>query len=399
MQGMRVLISGAGIAGLLCAVALRRSGVTDLVIVERSSDVSAHGGTGIAVPPNGARALAAVGLPLRRLVTSGSRLRIYRFLDTAGRELGSGDLTRLWIGEEYPYFAVHRRHIYELLLEALDGQPIEFSSAAELAPDALTSSQPVVARITGRAGTRKETFDLVIGADGIRSAVRHAIVPSVVPRPLGWLTWRCVLGYRAEQQDTQVVYSGLGGVFLYIPLGGEQIYVYAARRQAPGEPAPSNGQGAAIADRFGGFGAPRALLDAVTALPDSAFYVGPLEEVPYERLDSAGRGRVVLVGDALHACSPNMAQGVSLAAEDAAVLADIVARRSSDRLAGFQDSFWQRRMPRIRHVQEFTRKRDHLVDKRAQSALFQRVSNLLIRLRGIDRMQRDAFSFLLENRA
>ncbi|MFZ0851598.1 MAG: hypothetical protein WAO08_20610, partial [Hyphomicrobiaceae bacterium] len=61
--------------------------------------------------------------------------------------------------------------------------------------------------------------------------------------------------------------------------------------------------------------------------------------------------------------------------------------------------FWRRRLPRIRHVQEFTRKRDQLINKRAASALFQRVSNVVIRLRGTDRLQRDAFGYLLENAA
>ena len=77
---------------MCCAAALRRSNVTNLVIVDRSSEVSAHGGTGIAIPPNGARALATVGLPVDRLVAGGRSLRAYRFLDTAGRELGCGDL-------------------------------------------------------------------------------------------------------------------------------------------------------------------------------------------------------------------------------------------------------------------------------------------------------------------
>jgi 2-polyprenyl-6-methoxyphenol hydroxylase-like FAD-dependent oxidoreductase len=398
-KSMRVLISGAGVAGLSCAVALRRSGVTDLVIVERSSEVEAHGGTGIAIPPNGARALAAVGLSIDRLVGSGSRLRKYRFLDAGGRELSCGDLTRLWLGDKHPYFAVHRRRIYEVLIETLGTQPIEFRSVAEFAPNPLTSGQTVVARISGMHGTREETFDLVIGADGIRSEVRQAVAPSVAPRPLGWMTWRCVLDYEAQEQDAQVVYSGMGGAFLYIPLGRAQVYVYAACRHAPGEEVHRTGHGAAIAARFGRFGAPRALLDAVMALPDCAFYAGPLEEVPHEEMISAGRGRIVLVGDALHACSPNMAQGVSLAAEDAAVLADMVARRDSDGLAGLADRFWQRRLPRIRHVQQLTRKRDDLVNKRADSALFHSVSNLVIRLRGVDRMQREAFGFLLENPA
>ncbi|HYU15041.1 MAG TPA: hypothetical protein VEL05_03190, partial [Candidatus Acidoferrum sp.] len=76
-----------------------------------------------------------------------------------------------------------------------------------------------------------------------------------------------------------------------------------------------------------------------------------------------------------------------------------IVRSTGDAAGDIAERFWQRRLPRIRHVQELTRKRDHLVNKRAESALFQRVSNLMIRLRGLDRMQRSAFAYLLEKQA
>lgn len=383
-------------AGLSCAVALRRSGAAELTIVERGSEVAAQGGTGVAIPPNGARALAGIGVAIDRLIARGSHLREYRMFDTRGHELSRADLTRLWLSEEQPYFAVHRRRVYEALLEALGDQRIEFGTTAEVSPDALTGEQPAQVRIEGPDGSREETYDLVVGADGIRSSLREVVFPGVAPRPLGWWTWRCVLDYDRPMPETQAVYSGLGGVFLYLPIGGGQVYVYAGCRDLEGAIRHESGQGRAVAARFGDFGAPRKLFDSLAALPDKAFHVGPLEEVAHEDLTSAGRGRAVLVGDALHASSPNMAQGVSLAAEDGAVLAEVVRDAGSGSIA---DRFWQRRAPRIRHVQDLTRKRDHVVNKRAESAFFQRVSNLVIRWRGLDRMQRDAFAYLLENRA
>lgn len=180
---MRVLITGAGVAGLACAVALRRAGINDLTIVERSTEVAAQRGTGIAIPPNGTRALAAVGLPVERLIARGRRLRKYRLLDASGRELSCADLTRLWLGEQLPYFAVHRRMIYEALLEALGEQRIEFSSKADVEPEALAGDQPVLARINGPNGSRAESFDIVVGADGIRSALRQTMWPHIAPRP------------------------------------------------------------------------------------------------------------------------------------------------------------------------------------------------------------------------
>ncbi len=390
---MRVLIVGAGVAGLSCAAALRRVETVELTVVERASQEGAHGGTGMAVPPNGARALASIGVAVDRLIARGSRLREYRLLDTAGRELSRADLTRLWLTPQQPYFAVHRRSIHEALLEALGDQRIEYRSTVELGPGALSGDQPVTARVVGPHGSREETFDLVVGADGVRSELRQAMWPALSPRQLGWWTWRCVVQHERVDPEVQVVHSGLGGVFLYLPIGGGRVYVYAACRRTDGAPR-RDGHGREVAARFGGFAAPSELVEAVAALPNPAFHVGPLEEVPHELLTGAGRGRIVLVGDALHACSPNMAQGVSLAAEDGAVLAELVGTKRGGDLS---DRFWRRRLPRIRHVQRLTRKRDHLLTRRAESALFQRVSDAVVRWRGADRMQRDAFSFLLEN--
>ena len=272
---MRVLIIGAGVAGLSCAVAMRRAGAKDLTVLERAPAVGAHRGTGVAIPPNGARAIGRLGLDVDRLITQGSRLREYRFLTPSGRVVTRADLTRLWLSDGEPYFAVHRHHLYDQMLAALEGQRIEFETNWELT-DPGEGGAPVRARITGPAGeTRDEEFDLVVGADGIRSAVRRALWPDVAPRSLGWSTWRCVLEHPGATPETQVVYSGRGGVFLVIPLSDGKVYVYAAVRRAP--TASTGGHGAELLRLFGDFAVDRALFDTVEKTPDASFHVGVLE--------------------------------------------------------------------------------------------------------------------------
>jgi 2-polyprenyl-6-methoxyphenol hydroxylase-like FAD-dependent oxidoreductase len=326
----------AGVAGLSAAIALRRAGVEDLVIIERSSAVAAQSGTGVAIPPNGARALQRLGLPIHRLVASGTRLRAYQFRTSTGRLVTEADLTRLWLGESEPYFAVHRQRLHEELLQGLGAQAIRFNTTAVLPPSAeLEADRPIGVRIRGSGGggaaEESRHFDLVVGADGIHSAVRHALRPEVVARPLGWWTWRCVVEYPDATPETQVAFSGRGGVFLHIPLDAGKVYVYAAVRQRPDRRPSQAGYGADLLRHIEGFRIDRTLLDALRDLPDHAYHTGMLEEVAHEQLGDIPGSRVVLIGDALHGCSPNMAQGVALAVEDACVLAELARKVASCR--------------------------------------------------------------------
>ena len=116
---------------------------------------------------------------------------------------------------------------------------------------------------------------------------------------------------RSSQARDAGAYSGLGGLFLYIPIDDTQVYVYAACRQTEAASLPN---GHAVAARFEGSGAPRAMFDCAGCaarpfLPRRAAWRGSARAI-----ERRWTRRAVLVGDALHACSPNMAQGVSVAA-------------------------------------------------------------------------------------
>ena len=130
------------------------------------------------------------------------------------------------------------------------------------------------------------------------------------------------------------MWLGRRATFLAVPLGGGRTYCYAAvDRRTPSDPAAEDAS--ALTGLFEGFAEPvPTLLAALSGSP----YFSPIEEVVQEPWT---RGRVVLVGDAAHAMSPNMAEGVGMAVEDALVLAETVA--AGRPLADFE----ARRRPRV----------------------------------------------------
>src|SRR5262249_50374168 len=110
---------------------------------------------------------------------------------------------------------------------------------------------------------------------------------------------------------------------------------------------PAAGLIGRLGDRFGDFAGPTAA--ALGAVGDQPVPFGPAQEIVR---DVRRNGRVILIGDAAHACSPTLAQGGSLAVEDAVVLAELLA--SSPDLDGALDEFVARREPRARWVRERT---------------------------------------------
>jgi FAD-dependent urate hydroxylase len=192
-------------------------------------------------------------------------------------------------------------------------------------------------------------FDLVVGADGLRSAIRRLAVDPRPPVPVGQHSWR-FLGHCPPQVTTWTVLLGPGASFLTVPVGQGLVYCYAdstaTSDDLDGDPVGH------LRRRFAGFAAPVPQL--LEQLQDPArIHVAPIEQVAEERW---GRGAVVLVGDAAHGMSPNMAQGAALAFEDALVLAASLrdAATISDALAGFM----ARRSRRTGWVRAQTHRRD-----------------------------------------
>jgi FAD-dependent urate hydroxylase len=339
----RVLVVGGGIAGLALAPMLARAGVA-VEVIEREP-AWRPAGTGIYLPGNAARALRALGLQAQ-VASRAVEIARQRFYDHRGRLLCEVDVAELWapVG---PCLAVHRAELHALLREAADDESIRTGVAVER-----LAQRDGIVSVEFSDGTSGE-YDLVVGADGIDSAVRRLTFgPTAVPRPVGQVGWR-FLAPRPAEVTTWSVMLGRGTALLTLPLAGDRLYCYCDVVSAHDDDTPERGPAERLSELFAEFAEPAATL--LAALDAAAnIHVSTIEEVALDRWVD---GRVVLIGDAAHATSPNMAEGAAMALEDALVLTACLQSITAipDALAAFQ----ARRRPRTEWVRAQTHRRDH----------------------------------------
>ena len=188
-------------------------------------------------------------------------------------------------------------------------------------------------------------YDLVIGADGIRSTVRALAIGATAPRYCGQAAWRAIAPIRRTNVDEIQFWLGDGGFVTTYSVGEGRTYGCAYVAEASAGQAPVEGRLARFRDRFATFGEPvRALLGELAR--DDEIHCSAVESL---ELPDWRRGRVLLIGDAAHASSPMMGQGGCMAVEDAAVLAELL--ETSITIDAALDAFSPRRRPGVDWVQ------------------------------------------------
>jgi 2-polyprenyl-6-methoxyphenol hydroxylase-like FAD-dependent oxidoreductase len=330
---MRVLIVGAGVAGLALARRLAQHEI-DVEVVERMREWDSAG-AGLYLPGNAVRALGELGIG-PALAARSTPIERQRLLDHRGRLLAEIDVGRFWEGVG-GCVAIHRAALHEVLREATPEVPVRLGTSVT---GLEVEDSPRVAFSDGSS----ESYDLVVGADGVHSTTRRLALGGPPAGYVGQACWRFVADGFPDLTDW-TVRLGRGRAFLTVALGEGLVYCYADvntndRADVAGE---------RWRELFADFAdpVPRLLEHASEA------YFAPIEEVVAPAWTA---GRVVLIGDAAHASSPNMAQGAAMAAEDALVLADLLA--TVQPVESALDGFEQRRKDRVAFVQEQTHRRD-----------------------------------------
>lgn len=330
-----VLVVGGGLAGLTLARALHRQGIT-VEVIERSTEWRAEGG-GIAVQPNGMRVLRALGLDAA-VKEQGERLRWWRFCDQDGALLSENDLEDLWC-DTGPFIGIERMRLQQVLVGGITGVPCRLGTAIH---DLSQRDDHVsVAFSDGSLGA----YDLVVGADGITSAVRGLAFDAIAPAYTGAMAWRSIAPIRPFGLTSLQFLLGEGCFFGLCPVADGRTYGFG-NITGPRTHEPLVGRLDRLRGHFGGFAEiVQDFLRALTA--DEQIHCGPIDWVAPHRWHV---GRVILIGDAAHASSPMMGQGGCMAMEDAWVLADKLASCGS--LTEALASFVGQRLPRVRWVHQ-----------------------------------------------
>jgi 2-polyprenyl-6-methoxyphenol hydroxylase-like FAD-dependent oxidoreductase len=339
LQALDILIVGGGIGGRTSAIALGRDGHA-VTVVEKDPAWAVYG-VGIIQQGNVLRAAQQLGI-LEDYVAAGVGFDAVEVFLPDGRKVArvpshrlvEGLPANLGIGRPALH-AMLGRHAKAAGATVRLGVTVD---AFEQDDDGVTARFPDGS--TGR-------FDLVIGADGVHSRTRRQLFPDAPgPAFTGQAVWRYNFP-RPADLDCLRAYDGPTGVGL-VPLSPELMYMYVTTPE-PGNPRyPVKGLAAAMRAKLAHHGAPaiRELAERIT--DDAAVVYRPLEALiltgPWHR------GRVVLIGDAVHATTPHLGQGGGMAIEDSVVLAEEIARHGTPEAAF--EACRARRFDRCRYIVE-----------------------------------------------
>lgn len=364
----KILIVGAGIGGLCTAVALARIGA-DVDVIDIKPDNSVAG-VGWGLRTNGLRALREIGL-LEPTLAIGFPTPPLTYFDRNGNHV-----VDISYGRQFDGMPNNVQLPRLGFLEMASARAIEAGCTIRMSTTAVDIVQDSAGATVEFSDGSSQSYDLVIGFDGINSSIRRYLFgEKYLPIRSGGVAWRAPI--RAPDTLKGAIFChGFGGKVGFVPLAGGMMYVIVTHHE-PGRPRHDPAAFPEIMHRV-----------ARNMMGDSDFMAAEIESlraatnVAYTPLDTVMvpypwfRGRVMIMGDAAHATTPYLGSGAAMAIEDGVVLSQLL--QTDDSIYDVQTKFMARRYPRVKTVWDWSLKMMHEeFDSATPEALDQRLKYLV----------------------
>ncbi|MEJ7784406.1 MAG: FAD-dependent oxidoreductase [Solirubrobacteraceae bacterium] len=339
---MRALVIGGGIGGLCAARSLDRAGLDVAVFEKAASLAQIQVGGAIHVWHNGMRGLQKLGLAddVQRRAGRAAAVERAEMRNRHGRLLTAWSVKEAEEELGAPTLGLMRPDLHRTLAAGVDSSRLQLGRRCV---GFESDADGVSARFEDGS---EERGDVLIGADGLRSAVRGQLLGDTPPRFAGYASWQAVAEFQAPTAPVGRFWIvwGPGARFLFYRVSAERVYWEGIFATEAGGSDPPNGRREAVQERFAGW---------VDPVPE---IIAATEEQAISRTDSYdrppakrwGEGRVTLLGDAAHAMTNAAGQGANQTIEDAVVLGSCLAG-ASDPAAGLRE-YESRRMKRTASV-------------------------------------------------
>ncbi|MFD1736860.1 FAD-dependent monooxygenase [Bacillus salitolerans] len=324
----RILIIGAGISGLACALMFEKIGYTPVIF--EKSDCLRHDGGGLTLWNNATDALQAMGL-LEEIYESSKIICESSLTTSSGKILAKIPLDEL--ATKYGTYTVGilRSNLHHILASKLN--QTEIKTGYNLVNLKETNEEVIAHFENGH----EEAGELLVGADGIYSAVRNKLFPNHDLRFSGYEAWRGISSYTNQYTKSGFTFEswGNGKRFGFIPMSDSLVYWFATRNTLENlkESQISKEQ---LIYSFREFVQPVPAVIEVTKGKDITRKL----IYDFKPLQNWSKGRVVLIGDAAHATTPNLGQGACMALEDSVVLAQCLEQGKNpfDAVKAFEEN-------------------------------------------------------------
>jgi salicylate hydroxylase len=362
MSKLSVAMIGGGIGGLSAALNLLKAGF-DVHVYEQSPQLL-EVGAGLVISPNASRLLIRLGLgeEMKRIGVNPTSFHQRRWQD--GRTLARSRLretTEKAFGS--PAYVFHRGELNAVLTEAMPKERVHVAHRCIAFTD---HGDHVEARFANGVTVKA---DVLIGADGIHSVIRHQLLGEERPRFTGCIAYRGLIPMeRLAHLDIEVAstnWMGPGRHFVHYPVASGRLLNFVGLIEQDAwetESWTEPGDLTVLAAAYEGW---HPQVPAIIAAADQTFKWALLDRMPLPRWSF---GRVTLLGDACHPMLPFFGQGAAQAIEDGAALTTCLAKHGGDVVEALK-LYEAVRLPRASRVQQISREnkdRFHLPDGPAQ---------------------------------